>query len=175
MSSYLGTALAGYAASHPVLRMLSSTHCYWTVHIQKLHAWPPPSIQSAHTRQGCGSLRRRVLSECRVLARLEASPVTGLLGMERNRQGTTVLASRPGFSPPRGCRAWGQACRRATAGVPAWPGAERCISWFVVSRLVCDDTLRRPAACATGLAPYGQIRPWCDTRHSYPLRTPASC
>lgn len=76
----------------------------------------PPAFQSAHTRQGCGSLRRRVLSECRVLARLEASPVTGLLGMERNRQGTTVLASRPGFSPPRGCRAWGQACRRA--GVP---------------------------------------------------------
>lgn len=50
---------------------------------------PLPSSQSAHTRQGCGSLRRRVLSECRVLARLEASPVTRLLGMERNRQGAT--------------------------------------------------------------------------------------
>lgn len=67
---------------------------YWSTHTahKQPHACvcvPLPSSQSAHTRQGCGSLRRRVLSECRVLARLEASPVTRLLGMERNRQGAT--------------------------------------------------------------------------------------
>lgn len=71
-----------------------------------------PSNQSAHTRQGCGSLRRRVQSECRVLARLEASPVTGLLGMERKRQGSTLLAlvlAHPGV-----------------AGL--WPGVQACHS-----------------------------------------------
>lgn len=72
-----------------------------------------PAGQSAHPRRGGGSLRRRVLSECRVLARLEARPVTRLLGMERQRQG---LPSSPWFEPTQGVAGLGQACRACQAG-----------------------------------------------------------
>lgn len=104
------TALAGYAARYAIIYTLL-LDCSSTTHsTQQPHACvcvALPSSQSAHTRQGCGSLRRRVLSECRVLARLEASPVTRLLGMERNRQGTTQ--GLPGLQ-----------ARRA-----GWPGGRR--------------------------------------------------
>lgn len=86
------TALAGYAARYGYHLDIITGLLVYTHSTQQPHACvcvPLPSSQSAHTRQGCGSLRRRVLSECRVLARLEASPVTRLLGMERNRQGAT--------------------------------------------------------------------------------------
>lgn len=168
------TALAGYAARYGYHLDIITGLLVYTHSTQQPHACvcvPLPSSQSAHTRQGCGSLRRRVLSECRVLARLEASPVTRLLGMERNRQGATQ--GLPGL------QAW-------RAG---WPGGRKGAfrdSLFQDSFATTPFALPFPHApaprccfcccccvCATGLVLYGQIRPWCDTRHSYPLRGPS--
>lgn len=94
---------------------LSTAQARWDTWDIYQHTQQPraPASQSAHPRRGGGSLRRRVLSECRVLARLEARPVTRLLGMERQRQG---LPSSPWFEPTQGVAGLGQACRACQAG-----------------------------------------------------------
>lgn len=130
-----------------------------------------PASQSAHPRRGGGSLRRRVLSECRVLARLEARPVTRLLGMERQRQG---LPSSPWFEPTQGVAGLGQACRACQAG----PGRKAAFrdSLFQDSFATTPFPPSRPRcwACATSRACNSQTRPWCDTRPQLSTPSPVS-
>ena len=106
-SSYLGMALAQDAASNAIA-MLSATQYRWPLHTHSSCA-----INQPIHGQGCGSLRRRVLSECRVLARLEASPVTRLLGMERERQGPPFS---PWFEPTQGLPGWARRARLGRGG-----------------------------------------------------------
>lgn len=88
--------LRGSMHAHPAIvsgRLVSRANvrpdvCLWpcTPYTPSTPHVPQQSISPSRGEAG-GSLRSRGLSECRVLARLEASPVTRLLGMERGPQG----------------------------------------------------------------------------------------
>lgn len=129
-----------------------------------------PASQSAHPRRCGGSLRRRVLSECRVLARLEARPVTRLLGMERQRQG---LPSSPWFEPTQGVAGLGQASRACQAG----PGRKAAFrdSLFQDSFATTPFPPSRRAAGRVPPAGHAIARHGHGVTHahSYPLRVPS--